>query len=324
MSCYFGICEIFFSDQRTDLNGDMNVNGITAADGDSQPGPHPPSSFPHQHHQSIMEYDYLWAPNLYNPAMGTSSGCGTGHGTAQKQQQPSHAFQGHYPVNRTIGSQQQPPVTREQYWGLGNPDQQQGGSSGTIRFSHGVYGVYPNQVHSGIPPVPHQSPKVLHHQQHQQQPPPQHLQPQQQHYGMVSNGLPCYQSQPGLLSSEQSESLNLLMPTAQMFTPLQLSPQHLHVGHGTTDSTPMQVSLSSTAQHRNGSPQRKQSPGRGSVAHSSGIQGEYYLKHTPKRFFDIMMNLRFSIFSNFLVQNCTLLLSSVKRMTQNYAHLLIV
>ncbi|KAI5095905.1 bromodomain adjacent to zinc finger domain protein 2A [Silurus meridionalis] len=183
----------------------MNVNGITTADEGSQSGPHPPpSSYPHQHHQSIMEYDYLWAPNHYNTAMGSGFGCVTGHGPAQKQQQPSHAFQGHYPVTRTMGSSQQPPVTREQYWGLGTPGQQQGGSSMTIRYSHGMYDAYPNQ----------------------------------------------------------------------MFTPLQGSPQHHHMGHGSIDSSvSKQVSMMSpAAKQDNGSPQRKQSPVKGSVAHSSGIQ----------------------------------------------------
>ncbi|XP_053500356.1 bromodomain adjacent to zinc finger domain protein 2A isoform X3 [Ictalurus furcatus] len=249
----------------------MNVNGITTADGGNQTGPHPPpSSYPHQHHQSIMEYDYLWAPNHYNPTLGSDSGCGT-QDTAQKQQHPPHAFQGHYPVSRNMGSSQQPPVTREQYWGLGTPGQQQGGSPVTIRYSHGMYGVYSNQMHTDISPMQHQSPTVLHHQQ---QPPPQHLQPQQQHYGMVPNGVPCYQSQHALLSAEQSEPLTPLMPTAQMFTPLQGCPQHHHMGHGSTDgSMAMQVSMMSpSAKPDNGSSQGKQSPKRGTVTHSSGIQ----------------------------------------------------
>lgn len=272
----------------------MNVNGITTADGGSPSGTHPPpSSYPHQHHQSIMEYDYLWAPNHYNPAMVSGSGCGTGHGAAQKQQQPPQDFQGRYPVNRNTGSPHQPPLTRGQYWGLGTPAQQQGGSSVTIRYSHGTYGLYPNQVHTGIQPMQQQqpapmqrqSPTVLHHQQHPQQPSPQHLQPQQQHYGMVPNGVPCYQSQHGLLSSEQSETLTPLMPTAQIFTPLGLSPQHLHLGRGSSDSSmPMQVPMMSpTTQHDNGSPQRKQSPGRSTVAHSSANQGEYYLHITSSK-----------------------------------------
>lgn len=270
----------------------MNVNGITTADGGSQSGPHPPpSTYPHQHHQSIMEYDYLWAPNHYNPAIGSGCGCGTGHETAQKEQELSHTFQGHHPVNRTMGSSQQPVVTRAQYWGLGTPGQQQGESSVTIRYSHGMYDVYPNQVHTltsplQLQPAPmqHPSPTVLHHQQHQQQLPP-HLQPQQHHYGMVPNGVACYQSQHGLLSSEESEALTPLMPTAQMFTPLRGSPQHLHMGHGGTDSSmPVQVSMMSpTAQHDDALPKRKQSPGRGTVAHSSGIQGEYYLQSTKSK-----------------------------------------
>ncbi|XP_058266096.1 bromodomain adjacent to zinc finger domain protein 2A isoform X1 [Hemibagrus wyckioides] len=187
-----------------------------------------------------MEYDYLWIPSHYNSDMGAGSGCGTGHGIDPKQQQPPHAFQGHYPINRTMGSSQQPPVTREQYWGQGCPGQQQGGSSATMPYSHGMYGVYPNQV--------------LNHQQ-------------QQHFGMVPNGVPCYQSQHTLLSSE-------LMPTAQMFTPLRGSSHHHHMGHASTDSSiPMQASMRSpNARNDNGSPNRKKSPGRGTVVHSSGIQ----------------------------------------------------
>lgn len=263
----------------TDLNGDMNVNGITAADGGSQSGPDPPaSSYHHHHQQAIMEYDYLWIPSHYNSDMGSGSGCGTGHGTDQKQQQPPHAFQGHYPINRTMGSSQQPPVTREQYWGQGCPGQQQGGSSATIPYSHSMYGVYPNQV--------------LNHQQ------------QQQHFGMVPNGVPCYQSQHTLLSSEQSGPLTPLMPTAQMFTPLRGSSQHHHMGHASTDSSiPMQASMRSpNAKNDNGSPKRKKSPGRGTVVHSSGIQGEYYLQSTSSK------NIWYcdDFFSYFLVQSCTL------------------
>lgn len=264
----------------------MNVNGITTSDGGSQSGPHSPSSYPNQHHQSIMEYDYLWAPNHYPAAMGSASGCSTG--TAPKRQEPSHGFQVNYPVNRTVGSSQQPPVTREQYWGLGTPGQQQGESSVTVQYSQGMYDVYPNQVNTGISqiqqqqaaPNQHQSPTVVHHLQHQQLLSPQHLQPQQQQlYGMMPNGVPCYQSQHGILSSEQSDPLTPLMPTAQMFPSLRRSPQHLHMDDGNTASSmPMQRSIMSpTAQHDDGSPQRKRSPERRTVAHSSGVQGEYYL-----------------------------------------------
>lgn len=279
---YALLFKIFLYDLCTDLNGDMNVNGITTADGGSQSGSHPPpSSYSHQHHQAIVEYDYLWVPNSYNSDICSGPGCGTGHGTAQKQQEPSHAFQGHYPINRTMGTSQQPPVTREQYWGQGCPGQQQAGSSVTIPYSHGMYGVYPNQMHTVISPM-QQSPTVLNHQQ---QPPPQHLQSQQQHFGMVSNRVPCFQSQHVLLSSEQSKSPTPLMPSSQMFTPLQGSSQHHHMGHSSIDSSiPVQASVrSSTAKHDNGSPQREQSPGRGTVTHSSGIQGEYYLHSTSSK-----------------------------------------
>lgn len=240
----------------------MNVNTIVKPDGDSQS-----SSY---HHQAIMEYD-LWVPNIHNPDVG--SRCGTGHGTVRKQQQPPHAFQGHYPINRAIGSSQQSPLSMEQYWGQGCSSQQQGGSSVTLPYSNSMFGVYPNQAHTVISSMQHQSPTVLNHQQQQQQ-----QQPQQQNFGMVSNGVPDYHSQQALLSSEQSRPLTPLMPTAQMFTPLQGS--H-HMGHGSADSS---TSVKPpTVAHDNGPPQRQLCPGKGTVAHSSGIQGEYYLQSTDSK-----------------------------------------
>ncbi|KAF5901524.1 bromodomain adjacent to zinc finger domain protein 2A isoform X1, partial [Clarias magur] len=254
----------------------MNVNGITTADGDSQPVPHPsPPPYPHQNHESVMVYDYLWAANHYNSAMDSDSSCDTGHGTVQKQQQHPHAFQGQYPFNKTVGSSQQPPVMREQYLGLEIPGQQHGGMPVTIRYSHGMYGVYPNQVHTGISLMQHQQPPtVLHQQEHQQQPPSDHLQARQQPYGLVPNGVPCYQSQHAYLSSEQSQSMTSVMPTAQIFTPLQGSPQHSHINHRSSESSmPVQIQvMSPTAKHDHGSPQRKQNPGSSTMAHFSGIQ----------------------------------------------------
>ncbi|XP_053338631.1 bromodomain adjacent to zinc finger domain protein 2A isoform X2 [Clarias gariepinus] len=254
----------------------MNVNGITTPDGDSQSVPHPSSPpYPHQHHESIMEYDYLWAANHYNSAMGSDTSCDTGRETIQKQQQHPNAFQGQYPLNKTTGSSELPPVTREQYLGLEVPGQQQGGMPVTIRYSHGMYGVYPNQVHTGISLMQHQQPPtVLHQQEHQQQPPSDHLQARQEPYDLVLNGVPCYQSQHAYLSSEQSQSMTSLMPTAQIFTPLQGSPQHSHINHRKADSSmPVQLSvMSPPTKHGHGSPQRKQNPGSSTVAHFSGIQ----------------------------------------------------
>ncbi|KAI4896516.1 hypothetical protein NFI96_029530 [Prochilodus magdalenae] len=297
-----------FPQQGKNLNGDMNVNGITTADGASQSGPHPPSSsYPHignHHRQGSMGYDYLWGQSQYNPAMssGPSSGTGsgTGHGMHQKpgsqevmqQQQSQHHFQGHgqYQVNGSMGGSRQPPVAGAQYWARGNPGQQQEGSSMSMGYnSRGIYSGYPNQVHTGIPqtshhqqppPIQHQSATALHHSQHHQ---PQHLQPQQQqHYGMVPNGMPFYQhqAQHTPLSSQQpqtqaqSQPQTSMMPTTQNFTPPRGSPQHAHIGHGGTSSPlPMQLPrMSPSSKSDSGSPQKKESPRRGSVSHSTGIQ----------------------------------------------------
>ncbi|XP_072552227.1 bromodomain adjacent to zinc finger domain protein 2A isoform X2 [Salminus brasiliensis] len=310
-SLYTNGSSMSFPQQGKNLNGDMNVNGITTADGGSQSGPHPPSSsssYPHMSNhqrQSTMGYDYLWGQSQYNPAMGsgTGSGSGTGHGMHQKpgsqgvmqQQQPQHHFQGHgqYQVNGSMGGSRQPPVAGAQYWGRGNPGQQQDGSSVPIGYnSHSMYGGYPNQVHTGLPqtshhqqppPIQHQSATALHHHPHHpQHHQPQHLQQQQQHYGMVPNGIPYYSHQPqhAPLSSQQPQSQpqsqpqTPMMPTAQNFTPPRGSPQHHQMGHGGTSSPlPVQVPrMSPSAMSDGGSPQRKESPGRGNVVHSSGIQ----------------------------------------------------
>ncbi|XP_036446967.1 bromodomain adjacent to zinc finger domain protein 2A isoform X3 [Colossoma macropomum] len=288
----------------------MNVNGITTADGASQSGPHPPSSsYPHMsnhHRQGSMGYDYLWGQSPYNPALSSGTSSGSGHGMHQKpgsqgvmqQQQPQHHFQGHgqYQVNGSMGGSRQPPVAGAQYWGRGNPGQQQEGSSLSMGYSsHGMYGGYPNQVHTGIPqtshhqqppPIQHQSATALHHhpQHHQPQHPQQQQQQQQQqqHYSMVPNGMPFYQhqAQHAPLSSQQpqtqaqSQPPTPMMPTTQNFTPPRGSPQHPHISHGGTSSPlPMQVPrMSPSSKSDSGSPQRKESPGRGSVAHSTGIQ----------------------------------------------------
>uniref|UniRef100_A0A8B9HC04 Bromodomain adjacent to zinc finger domain, 2A n=1 Tax=Astyanax mexicanus TaxID=7994 RepID=A0A8B9HC04_ASTMX len=271
-SLYTNGSSMSFPQQGKNLNGDMNVNGITTADGASQSGPHPPSSsYTHMsghQRQDAVSYDYLWGQSQYNPAMssgtGSGSGSASGHGMHQKpgsqgvmqQQQPQHHFQGHgqYQVNGSIGGSRQPPLAGAQYWGRGNPGQQHEGSAMPIGYnSHGIYGSYPNQVHSGLPqashhqqppPIQHQSAAALHHHphhpQHQQ---PQHLQPpQQQHYGMVPNGIPYYSHQPqhAPLSSQQPQTP--MMPTTQNFTPPQGSPQHHPIGHGGT-SSPLSVQV---------------------------------------------------------------------------------
>lgn len=202
----------------TDMNGEMNVNGVTTVIGSGVPGSHPPTApYPHMsnHHQGSMGYDYLWGGHpQYGPAMGTSAG----HGMQQKQPTPGmgqpqaqHHFQGHgqYQLNGGIESSHQPPVagppnmplTGSQYWNRSNPGPQQ------ISYnSHSMYGSYQSQAHPGITPSQH-------HQQQSIQPPPhqpsqqhlhshrhpahhhqQHQQPQ--HYGMMPNGMPYYQHQP--------------------------------------------------------------------------------------------------------------------------------
>uniref|UniRef100_A0A6Q2XFK4 Bromodomain adjacent to zinc finger domain, 2A n=1 Tax=Esox lucius TaxID=8010 RepID=A0A6Q2XFK4_ESOLU len=190
-SLYTNGSSMSFPQQGKNLNGEMNVNGITTVIGPSVPGPHPPTaSYPHMsnHHQGSMGYDYLWgAQPQYSPAMGSSPG----HGMHQKQpspavmqQQNQHHFQGHgqYQLNGGMPGSHQPPVaappnvtlTGGQYWNRANPGQQQSGAAMALGYnSHGVYGAYQSQVHPGIVP----SQQHLHQQQPQQPPqPPAHQQ----------------------------------------------------------------------------------------------------------------------------------------------------
>ncbi|XP_043080112.1 bromodomain adjacent to zinc finger domain protein 2A isoform X2 [Puntigrus tetrazona] len=260
-SLYTNGSSMSFPQQGKNLNGEMNVNGITTAGGSSQPGAHPPSSsYPHMsnHHlPGSMGFEYLWGQSQYNPAMGPVPP----HGLHQKPgsqggiqpQQPQHHFQGHgpYQVNGSMGPSRQPPGAGTQFWGRGNPGQQpqQGGSSMPIGYnSHGMFGTYPSQ---GIPASQHhQQPPALQHQSatahlqhHSHHHPPQHQ--QQQHYGVMPNGMPYYQhpshqSQPQAPTQSQAQA-QMIPPAAQSFSPPRGSPQHHHVASGGGRSSPHQV-----------------------------------------------------------------------------------
>ncbi|XP_032377632.1 bromodomain adjacent to zinc finger domain protein 2A [Etheostoma spectabile] len=278
-SLYTNGSSMSFPQQGKNMNGEMNVNGVTTVLGSGVPGSHPPTApYPHMsnHHQSNMAYDYLWGGHpQYGPAMGTSPG----HGLHQKQPTPGivqpqsqHHFQGHgqYQLNGGVESSHQPPgtgppnmpLTGSQYWSRSNPSPQQMSYN-----SPSMYGTYQSQAHPGITPSQH-------HQQQSLQPPPhqpsqqhihshrhphhhhhqQHQQPQ--HYGMMPNGMPYYQHQPqhpSLPSPQQQPSQQSqpqgqaqMMPTAaQNFTPPRGSPQPHSLGKGGTGS-PLPVGMSST------------------------------------------------------------------------------
>ncbi|XP_045068349.1 bromodomain adjacent to zinc finger domain protein 2A-like isoform X2 [Coregonus clupeaformis] len=304
-SVYTNGSSMSFPQQEKNMNGEMNVNGITTVIGSSVPGSHSPTApYPHMsnhhHHQSSMGFDYLWGGQpQYSPAMSLSPG----HGMHQKQpptgvmqQQSQQHFQGHgqYQLNGGMPGSRQPPVvatpnmtlTGGQYWNRGNPGQQQSSAAMVMGYnSHSVYGAYQSQVHPGIAPSQH-------HQQQPQQPPPhqqtqQHLHPHQQqqqpqHYSMVSNGMPYYQPQhPPLPAPQPQSQAQMMPPTSQNFTPPRDSPQHHQMGRGVTGS-PLPMGLSSvpmmspSTMADSGSPlsqTRERSPHGGSVGMPAVIQG---------------------------------------------------
>ncbi|KAK5863854.1 hypothetical protein PBY51_000851 [Eleginops maclovinus] len=300
-SLYSNGSSMSFSQQGKNMNGEMNVNGVTTVHGSGVPGSHPPTApYPHMsnHHQSSMGYDYLWPGHpQYGPAMGASPG----HGMHQKQPAPGmghpqsqHHFQGHgqYQLNGGIESSHQPsgagppnmPLTGSQYWNRSNPGPQQ------ISYnSQSMYGTYQSQAHPGITPSQHhqqqppshqtsqqhlQSHRNPHHQQHQQQ----------QHYGLMPNGMPYYQHQPQHPSSQQSQpqgQAQMIPQTAQNFTPPRGSPQHHSFGRGVSGSpTPVGMSSTplvspSTAQESESpkSHSRERSPHASNVGKSTVMQG---------------------------------------------------
>uniref|UniRef100_A0A671NKN3 Bromodomain adjacent to zinc finger domain protein 2A-like n=1 Tax=Sinocyclocheilus anshuiensis TaxID=1608454 RepID=A0A671NKN3_9TELE len=255
-SLYTNGSSMSFPQQGKNLNGQMNVNGITTAGGSSQPGAHPSSSsYPHMsnHHlPGSMGYDYLWGQSQYSPAMGPVPP----HGLHQKPgsqggiqpQQPQHHFQSHgpYQVNGSMGPSQQPPGAGLQYWGRGNPGQQsQGGSSMPMGYnSPSMYGTYPNQ---GIPVSQHhQQPPALQHQSataHHLQHHSHHQQQQQQHYGVMPNGMPFYQHPSHQAQTQSQPQTPMIPPAAQSFTPPRGSPQHHHMGSGEGRSSPHHVQV---------------------------------------------------------------------------------
>uniref|UniRef100_A0A3Q3NGZ9 Bromodomain adjacent to zinc finger domain, 2A n=1 Tax=Mastacembelus armatus TaxID=205130 RepID=A0A3Q3NGZ9_9TELE len=273
-SLYTNGSSMSFPQQGKNMNGEMNVNGVTTVLGSGVPGPQPPTApYPHMgnHHQSTMGYDYLWGGHpQYGPAMGASPG----HGMHQKQPTPGmvqaqsqHHFQGHgqYQLNGGLESSHQSPaagppnmpLTGSQYWNRSNTGPQQMGYN-----SHNMYGTYQSQAHPGITPSQHHqqqslqppSQQHLHSHRHPQHHHQQHQQPQ--HYGMLPNGMPYYQHQPQHpsqpspehQSSQQSQpqgQAQMMSSTSQNFTPPHGSPQHHSLSRGGTAS-PLPVGMSST------------------------------------------------------------------------------
>uniref|UniRef100_A0A8C5E7V2 Bromodomain adjacent to zinc finger domain protein 2A n=1 Tax=Gouania willdenowi TaxID=441366 RepID=A0A8C5E7V2_GOUWI len=160
-SSYTNGSSMSFPQQGKNMNGEMNVNGVTTVLGSNPPGSRPPSApYPHMssHHQSSMGYDYLWGGHTgYGAAMGTA----LGHGMHQKQPTPGmvqpqsqHPFQGHghYQLNGGVETSHHPPaagpantpVSGNQYWNRGNLSPQQ------MSFSpHSMYGTYQNSSFNG-------------------------------------------------------------------------------------------------------------------------------------------------------------------------------
>ncbi|XP_061651219.1 bromodomain adjacent to zinc finger domain protein 2A isoform X4 [Phyllopteryx taeniolatus] len=209
-SLYTNGSSVSFPHQGKNMNGEMNVNGVTTALGSGAPASQPSSSpYPliSNHHQSSM--GYLWGGHpQYSPTMATSPG----HGLHQKQPSPGmvqpqsqHHFQaqGQYQLNGDMESSQQSPLAGpsnmsppSQFWNRSNPAPQ-----AAAYTSRSMYGTYESQSHPSIsPPQQQVSPPSSQHQPHSHLRPPLHL---PQHYGVMTNGMPYYHQQLASLPSPQ-------------------------------------------------------------------------------------------------------------------------
>ncbi|XP_061699296.1 bromodomain adjacent to zinc finger domain protein 2A isoform X2 [Syngnathoides biaculeatus] len=282
-SLYTNGSSVSFPHQGKNMNGEMNVNGVTTSLG-SAPPTSQPSSGPYplisNHHQSSM--GYLWGGHpQYSPTMATSPG----HGLHQKQPAPgmvqpqSHHFQaqGQYQLNGDMESSQQSPLAgpsnvspTSQFWNRSNPAPQ-----GTAYPSRTMYGTYESQSHPGIsPPRHHQqvSPPSSQHQPHSHLRAPLHL---SQHYGVMSNGMPYYQ----LPSPQHSKQSTPQSPRVQNFAP----------PHDTEGGSSRGMTSSSTVQD-GGSPMSREKPSHGSTVSTSkqgpmrkdGIEANTGCNHTEE------------------------------------------
>uniref|UniRef100_A0A8C5G5C9 Bromodomain adjacent to zinc finger domain protein 2A n=1 Tax=Gouania willdenowi TaxID=441366 RepID=A0A8C5G5C9_GOUWI len=270
-SSYTNGSSMSFPQQGKNMNGEMNVNGVTTVLGSNPPGSRPPSApYPHMssHHQSSMGYDYLWGGHTgYGAAMGTA----LGHGMHQKQPTPGmvqpqsqHPFQGHghYQLNGGVETSHHPPaagpantpVSGNQYWNRGNLSPQQ------MSFSpHSMYGTYQSQAHAGVT-VPQQQQQQqqasTHHPSQQHLPSHRHHHQQPQLYSMMANGMPYFQHQPQQppVASQDQGQAQMMAPAAQSFSPPRGSPQQHTLSRGNSGS-PLPVAVSTVpAGQEGGSP----------------------------------------------------------------------
>ncbi|XP_028308402.1 bromodomain adjacent to zinc finger domain protein 2A isoform X2 [Gouania willdenowi] len=288
-SSYTNGSSMSFPQQGKNMNGEMNVNGVTTVLGSNPPGSRPPSApYPHMssHHQSSMGYDYLWGGHTgYGAAMGTA----LGHGMHQKQPTPGmvqpqsqHPFQGHghYQLNGGVETSHHPPaagpantpVSGNQYWNRGNLSPQQ------MSFSpHSMYGTYQSQAHAGVT-VPQQQQQQqqasTHHPSQQHLPSHRHHHQQPQLYSMMANGMPYFQHQPQQppVASQDQGQAQMMAPAAQSFSPPRGSPQQHTLSRGNSGS-PLPVAVSTVPAGQEGGSPKAQNAERSSVGVSSSIQG---------------------------------------------------
>uniref|UniRef100_A0AAV2LZN8 Bromodomain adjacent to zinc finger domain protein 2A n=1 Tax=Knipowitschia caucasica TaxID=637954 RepID=A0AAV2LZN8_KNICA len=198
-----------FPQQGKNLNGELNVNGISTVVGSGATGPQQQtSSYPHLSnlHQSSRGYEFLWGGHpQYSPL-------GSPHGH-QKQPspglgQPHYQSRGQFQLNgRLEGSHQPPgvgppnvPMTGGQFWNSGSEH---------INFgSHNLYGAYQNHGHHQQQSAQSSSVEQLLSQRRP-------LHPQQQHYGLLPNGMPYYQHQ----TPQPQNQAQILPPVGQSYTP---------------------------------------------------------------------------------------------------------
>lgn len=255
-----------FPQQGKNLNGELNVNGITTVVGPGVSGSQQPTaSYPHlsNHHQTSRGYDYLWGGHPQYSPLGSPHGHGVqqkhpSSGLGQHPSQPHYQSRGQYQLNGRLEGSHQPsgvgppnmPMGAGQYWN---------NNSQHINFgTHSLYGAYHSRAHhqqSVQPSQPQPSSQQLH-------PHSRPIHPhQQQHYGLMPNGMPYYQQQPS-----QPQNQAHIMPTVgQSYTP----PHGSSLPVSSTSVTSPSSTKDSVSPQR---PDRDRSPDKNKTGPSTVIQ----------------------------------------------------
>ncbi|KAJ8359411.1 hypothetical protein SKAU_G00159360 [Synaphobranchus kaupii] len=222
-SHYTNGSSISLPQQGKNMNGEMNVSGITTVKAPSQPHPLPSTPYAvigHRHHHSELDYDYLWGQQQYSPSIGMGPGATLQQQRLQehRQSQPNSGLLASCPPNVTVGE--------GRYWNRGTPGQQHENYLKLMDYSSHSQphlSMTPQQHHHNLQPQQHllQHKRQASLQQHHQQP------SQQQHHHQQQSSQQ-QQQQPSQLQHQPSPQQHQHQPSQQQHQQPSQQLKHQH------------------------------------------------------------------------------------------------